>query len=272
MLGRRADGYHDLRSIFVPLSLADTVTVEPAPDIVRAPVGGPRAVDLPPPERDLAVRAARLLHADAGLPPDVGARLTIEKHIPAAAGLGGGSMDAAAVLSALVRLWHLDYQPDRLGKLALTLGADVPFGLLGRAALAEGIGERLTPIAVGRPLHVVLMKAPVRKSTAVVFQRFNADGPHARPDTDGALAALERGDLETLAAALGNVLESVMFRLYPELARLREAMTAAGAIAARMTGAGPSLFGLAADAAHAKEIAARLEQPGGYWVVVAEAG
>lgn len=272
VLGRRADGYHELRSIFLPLSLADEVSVEPAPGLVRGAVTGPCAADLPPPQQDLAVRAARLLHAEAGLPPGVGARVSLHKRIPTAAGLGGGSMDAAAVLIALTRLWRLRQAPARLAELALTLGADVPFGLLGSPALAEGIGERLTPVPVAGPLHVVLAKPPVAKSTAAVYHALDLHADTGRPDTERALAALSAGDLEALAACLGNALQPVMFRLHPQLERLRDALIAAGAVGAGMTGAGPTLFGLARDSAHAESIAARLERAGGLWVAVATAG
>lgn len=280
VLERRADGYHELRSIFVPLSLADEIAAEPAERIERGEVNGPRAADVPPPDRDLTLRAARLLHREAGLPASVGARIGVDKRIPSAAGLGGGSMDAAAALLALDRLWGLNLPRPRLARLALRLGADVPFGLLRRPALAEGVGERLTPIELARPLHVVVVKPPIVKSTGAVYARYGAiatagagavaGSDPARPRTEQAVAALAKGDVEALASALGNALEPVMFGLHPELGRLRSELLGAGALAARMTGAGPSLFALARDRAHAAEIAGRLRLPGRWWSTVAE--
>ncbi|MFO7275127.1 MAG: 4-(cytidine 5'-diphospho)-2-C-methyl-D-erythritol kinase [Bacillota bacterium] len=249
---RPEDGYHEIRSIMVPISLHDRLVLEPAEEAIalesRPPVTG-RA------EENLAWRAAALLREVTGCRR--GACIRLEKAIPVAAGLAGGSTDAAGVLVGLNRLWGTGLSERDLADLAIRLGSDVPFFIWSRPARVEGIGERVTPVPVARPLWMVVATPDVPKSTGQVYRWFDElpdVGP--RPDSRALEAALARGDLAAVGRALGNVLERVMLPRHPEIARLKAEMLAGGALGAVMSGAGPSVLGLVPD----REAGARLLQ------------
>jgi len=242
--GKRPDGYHDLVTVMQSISLSDHVTVEvrdePGIQLVCS------APFIPTDSRNTAWRAAQRFLEAANL--DKGLSIVIDKRIPIAAGLAGGSSDAAGVLSALDWLF-----PDRIAREALFaiaagVGADVPFCLAGGTILCTGIGDVLTPqpSLAGWPL--VLIKAPFGLSTPEVFRRFNLDHVVQRPDHEAFLLALGRQDWPAMAATCGNVLESVAFAMHPQLRAIRDRLAEAGALIARMSGSGPTLFGVFADA------------------------
>ncbi|MBY6276971.1 4-(cytidine 5'-diphospho)-2-C-methyl-D-erythritol kinase [Symbiobacterium thermophilum] len=243
VLGRRPDGYHEIRSVMVPVSLHDRLVLEPAEEGIvlesRPPVTGRL-------EENLAYRAAALLREATGC--SRGAVIRLQKTIPVAAGLAGGSTDAAGVLTGLNRLWGTGLSDGELADLAIRLGSDVPFFIWSRPARVEGIGERVTPLPVAGPLWMVVATPDVPKSTGQVYRWFDelADvGP--RPDAGAMEAALARGDAAAVGRALCNVFEQVMLPRHPEIARLKEAMLAAGALGAVMSGAGPSVLGVVPD-------------------------
>lgn len=263
--GRRPDGYHELDSLVVFADLGDTLVFAPAEDL-RLEVAGPTAPDLPDGEANIVLRAARLLAARAGVPARAAIRL--DKRLPVAAGIGGGSADAAAALRGLARLWGVRLDSAELAALALELGADVPACLLGRPARLRGVGERLEPLAGLPALDLVLANPGRPLATAAVFRelggRFGA--PRAEPvaprDLLGALRR-SRNDLEAPAR-----------RLVPEIGAVLAALAAEPACAlARMSGSGPTCFGLFPDAASASAAAARIaaRQPG-WWVAACRAG
>lgn len=235
---RPHDGYHDLISLMLPVSLSDRVLLSPAREIsLRC------SPDVPcPPHENLALRAALLLKQVTGY--GGGALIEIEKVIPVAGGLAGGSTNAAAVLKGLNRLWGTGLNQLELIDLALRLGSDVPFFIPERPARVEGIGERLMPIAVARPLWLVLATPQVAKSTGDVFRLFDELTQVDRPDVSAMEAALAQGDLGAVAASLGNVFEQVMLPLHAEIGTLKAAMLRGGALGALMSGAGPTVFGL----------------------------
>lgn len=247
VLGRRADGYHELEMVNVSLDLADAVTVDPAPAFALEIAGGSEV--LPCDERNIAWRAAAALAPEGQPLPPV--RIRIAKRIPVGAGLAGGSTDAAAVL----RLLGAD-RPD-LPARALALGADVPYCLDGRPAVVEGIGERIEPFRVGVPLHLVIANPGFPVLTREVFEALAA-GPYrgapsaglsrGRRLADALGRARGRRDLAALSPILENDLEPVTCRLHPEVADLLDRMRDAGALAARMSGSGPTVYGLFADA------------------------
>lgn len=259
VVGRRPDGYHEIRSVIVPLELADALTVE------RAEVAeGGVEVEVDPPglireEENLARRAACLLREAAGLPVG-GTRIRIEKRIPVAAGLGGGSADAAAVLLALNRLWGLGWPVERLQALGARLGADVPAcvrTVLGETVLAEGIGERVTTLPPAPRLYVVLATPEAKwpgPKTRAVYAAYRPPGIGARAEQ--AVAALRAGDTAGVLAAVANDLEPGAAALVPAIRHLRDAFRAAGASAVAMAGAGPTVFALAPDPALAERLAA----------------
>jgi 4-diphosphocytidyl-2-C-methyl-D-erythritol kinase len=252
VLGRRPDGYHDLQSVMQPLALCDRVEVLPADSLTLESDDAA----LPTGEANLAVRAARLLAASADCARRV--RIRIAKRIPQAAGLAGGSADAAAVLRAVDELCGLHLTEERLHEAALQLGSDVPFCLLNRTAMAEGRGERLTPLPPAPALPVVVATPRVVWSgpkTATVFSLFRTGAAFRRPDQAAMLRALRASDAAAIAEAMVNVLEPVTASLHPIIADLKQAMLEAGALGAVMTGAGPSVLAIAPSVAGRRAIA-----------------
>lgn len=242
---RPEDGYHYIRSIMVPISLSDRLVLEPADDgvtLASTPAVTGRV------EENLAYRAGVLLQRETGYRG--GARISLQKQIPVAGGLAGGSTDAAGVLVGLNRLWGTGLGEDELVRLAARLGSDVPFFVCGRPARVEGVGERITPIRLARPLWLVIATPDVAKSTGRVYELFDQlPSVSPRPDTAAMERALAAGDLRGAAERLCNVFEQVMLPRHPEIARLKEAMLAGGALGAVMSGAGPTVLGLVADEA-----------------------
>ncbi|MET9348939.1 4-(cytidine 5'-diphospho)-2-C-methyl-D-erythritol kinase [Streptomyces termitum] len=255
----RPDGFHDLASVFLAVSLYDEVTATPA-DRLTVTCEGPDADRVPLDRTNLAARAAELLAARHGLDPAV--HLHIRKAIPVAGGMAGGSADGAAALLACDALWDLATPRADLLDLCAELGSDVPFSLVGGAALGLGRGERLTELPVGGTFHWVFAVADGGLSTPVVFGAFDrlAQGrdipvPAASPALLDALAA---GDTTALAGTLANDLQPAALSLRPELAATLAAGTGAGALAALVSGSGPTTAFLVKDADAAAAVAEAL--------------
>jgi 4-diphosphocytidyl-2-C-methyl-D-erythritol kinase len=266
VLERRADGFHEIESLMVPVSLADTLHVAPAaaPGIrlrVRYGAGlaaGPAAAlarDVPADAGNLVVRAADLLAREAGI--DRGLDIELVKEIPSGAGLGGGSSDAAAVLAAAARVWGLDWSTDRLAALGARIGSDVPWFFAGGAAIASGRGERIDPVGGLPPLAAVIGCPATGLSTAAVYGRCVPDAAR-RGDAARLAAALASGGLRAALPFLHNDLESPARSLSPAIDRLLAALGAAGGFAPRLTGSGSACFALAHTLAEAEAVAARL--------------
>ena len=260
--GRRLDGYHELDSCVVFTAWADRVRVARAPRL-GLEVVGPFAAALAAQPDNLILRAARHLAAYAGRAPEV--QVVLDKRIPVAAGLGGGSADAAAALRALNRLWQLGLATSELCALALELGADVPMCVLGRPARMRGIGERLEPIALP-PLELILANPGRAVATAQVFAGLGpiATAPVPPPPPSGGGATL----IEWLRAC-GNDLEAPARQLAPEIDQVLAAIGAqAGCQLARMSGSGATCFGVFAARGAARRGAAALRQAHpGWWVI-----
>ena len=229
--GRRADGYHTLDSLMTTVDLADDVKVERDRDIVVTATG------MTLPYRNTMRMAAEAYHALTGR----GAIIHVYKHIPAEAGLGGGSADAAAVLLAMNRIYE-ELDQVELARIAVQVGADVPFCLKGGLCRARGIGEELEALPIGRPLDLVLCKPAEGVSTKALFTSLTLPCP--QPDQVSAIRALAAGDIHLLSGSLVNSLEEPAVALVPAIGRLREALLSAGAIGARMTGSGSTVFGI----------------------------
>lgn len=238
---RRPDGYHELDSLVVFTSLSDRLTLEPAPALSLT-VSGPFAANLPDPDANLVLRAARQLATATGIA--AGARLHLEKHIPVAAGLGGGSTDAAAALRGLVRLWGLAVSAPELRELALSLGADLPVCLRAEPARLRGLGERLDPVHGLPELPLVLVNPGRPVPTAAVFARLSPSQP--RPPRPEALPS--HPSPVQLAAWLGrsrNDLEPAAMAIEPAIAGVLAALRAQpDCLVARMSGSGATCFGL----------------------------
>ena len=255
ILRRREDGYHDLQMVMQSVTLADRLTVTPARG-----AEGQAASDLrflPTGNKNLAQVAAAAFREAVGLGGEVD--VDIQKRVPVCAGLAGGSADAAAVLRAMNRLSGAGLSPDRLAEIGARAGSDVPFCVLGGTALAEGRGERLTPLPPLPPCRIVICKPPFSVSTPQLFGRVNVRKIVRRPDTAGVVAALEAGDLAGVARRMYNVFEDVMEpRRYAEISSIKAELIDCGALGASMSGSGPSVFGLFDSEAAAREALARL--------------
>jgi len=251
VLGRRKDGYHEIATVMQAVDLSDRLTLEDA-DVLELRT---TAADVPTDRTNLALKAAQTLREAAG--SSRGTRITLEKRIPVAAGLGGGSTDAAAVLVGLNRLWGLRWPVARLAEVAVKLGMDVPFFLHGGAALGTGRGEHLEPLA-SCALALVLVNPRVAASSAEIYSgvvpAMYSDGGRAR----GMAAALRSRQPRRVAASLGNTLERVATIRYREVERMQAALMAAGALGAAMSGSGLTVFGVARSHDHARQIRARV--------------
>ncbi|MFF1482346.1 4-(cytidine 5'-diphospho)-2-C-methyl-D-erythritol kinase [Streptomyces sp. NPDC058301] len=257
----RPDGFHDLANVFLAVGLYDEVTAAPA-DELTITCSGPDADKVPLDRTNLAARAAELLAARYGRSPDV--HLHIAKDIPVAGGMAGGSADGAAALVACDALWGTGASRAELLDLCAELGSDVPFSLVGGAALGTGRGEKLAPLEVGGTFHWVLAAADGGLSTPAVYREFDRLMPDAvAPEADPSLlAALRAGDAFALAGAVANDLQPAAISMRPSLAETLAVGTAAGALAALVSGSGPTTAFLAEDEPSARKIAEALTASG----------
>jgi 4-diphosphocytidyl-2-C-methyl-D-erythritol kinase len=267
VLGKRGDGYHEIATVLQAVDLFDRLTVDPD-ETLSLNTDDP---ELPTDDGNLVMRAARLLQKAAGV--DRGARLRLHKRIPVAAGLGGGSSDAAAALTGLNRLWGLRWPRPRLQELAVELGMDVPFFLGTGRAVARGRGEQLAALPGGGGYALVLVNPRTPLSTKEVYGRVPV-GWHAEPTgTERVIEALRRRNVGVLAAALTNNLERVVEPVLPVIGRMKAALLAAGALGAIMSGSGPTVFGLARSLDHARQIRSRISRAGwACWAVRTNSG
>lgn len=264
----RADGYHPIASVMVPIDLTDELIITPAAtghwtlEIVDEANDVPVAAG----EQNLVSRAAQRLIDEAkarGLTPG-GAHVRLIKRIPVAAGLGGGSADAAAALVGLNRLWQLGFSADQLARLGAELGSDIPFCVYAKPALVEGTGELHTPLAGIARFAVVLVNPRRPLSTADVYARFDAASGGSTLGQRAAkmIEALHSGNPVHIADALHNDLEHPAEDLVPEIARIRSSLTHAGALGTQVAGSGPTVFGVASNLDEALKIAEECRRVG----------
>jgi 4-diphosphocytidyl-2-C-methyl-D-erythritol kinase len=260
---RREDGYHELTTVFQAVSLIDEVTVRNA-DVLSLELVGEGAGELPTDDRNLAWQAAEKLAEHVGRAPDVS--IMIDKAIPVAGGMAGGSADAAAVLVAMNSLWELALPRRDLRMLAAQLGSDVPFALHGGTALGTGRGEELATVLSRNTFHWVLAFANSGLATPAVFaelDRLREAGDPPRLDEPGpVLAALAAGDPEQLAPLLGNEMQAAAVSLDPALRRALRAGVEAGALAGIVSGSGPTCAFLCASQSEATDVGAQLSGAG----------
>ena len=258
VLGRRENGYHDVRMVMQTLYLYDQITIEKTekPGIELST----NLFYLPVNENNLAYRAADLLMQEFGV--EEGVKITLEKHIPVAAGMAGGSSNAAAVLYGINRMFSLGLSQEELMERGVKLGADVPYCIMRGTVLAEGIGEILTPLPAMPRCTVLVAKPPISVSTKLVYEKLDAHEIENHPDIDGVLEGLERQDLKKIASSMGNVLERVTVEEYPVIEEIKEMMKENGALNAMMSGSGPTVFGLYSDKRMAKEAAQKIKESG----------
>jgi 4-diphosphocytidyl-2-C-methyl-D-erythritol kinase len=249
-LYKRADGYHELEMVMTTIDLADRIDLmrKERPTISLESSSGL----VPQDERNLAYRAAALLKGKMGV--ERGVHIYIHKRIPVAAGLAGGSSDAAATLRGLNRLWELGLTDAELAKMGAEIGSDVPFCVYSNTALAKGRGEILTPLLPPPACWVVLAKPTRGVSTADVFGNLEIDQVEEHPDTEGMVQAIEAQDYVTIQQKLINILEPVTMKMYPEVRRIKEKMMQFGADGVLMSGSGPVVYGLVEKEYRAKRM------------------
>jgi 4-diphosphocytidyl-2-C-methyl-D-erythritol kinase len=267
VLGRRTDGYHDISTVLQALDLCDRLVLEDADSLTLVA----DAPGVPAGDDNLVLRAARMLRDAAEV--ERGARISLDKQIPVAAGLGGGSSDAAAALLGLNRLWGLRWGAGRLAEIAVRLGMDVPFFLGRGRALATGRGDALTPLPAGGAYALVLVNPRFPLGTKDVYGRVTpavfSDGSRGQAMID----ALRRRSATFVARHLYNGLEAVVEPAYPAIRQMKAALLSAGALGAVMSGSGPTVFGLARSLEHAQQIRRRVARaPWACWSVRTIAG
>ncbi|GGJ75815.1 4-diphosphocytidyl-2-C-methyl-D-erythritol kinase [Anoxybacillus voinovskiensis] len=239
VLHKRPDGYHEVKMVMTTIDLADRVELAPlASDTIQI-ISHNRFV--PDDHRNLAYQAAKLLKETFGVRK--GVAISITKTIPVAAGLAGGSSDAAATLRGLNKLWQLGLTIDELAELGAKIGSDVSFCVYGGTALATGRGEKIEHLPAPPPCWVILAKPTIGVSTAEVYRNLNVQRTF-HPDVDGMVQAIKDRDYERICSLVGNTLEDVTLKMHPEVAHIKEQMKRFGADAVLMSGSGPTVFGL----------------------------
>lgn len=240
VLRRRTDGYHEVRMIMQTVDIFDELIIEK-----REQAGIELQTDnskLPLDGNNLVCKAAELLFRERNITE--GVKVTLTKRIPIAAGMAGGSSDAAAAMRGLNELFEMGYSISQLQQLGVTLGADIPYCIAGGTMLSEGIGEILTPLPAPPACHLVVAKPDIDVSTGFVYGNLHADSLDYHPDIDGMIEALKNGSMKGIADRLGNVLETVTVKEYPVIDRIKETLRAEGAENALMSGSGPTVFGI----------------------------
>ena len=251
---RLPNGYHEVRMIMQNVGIYDVLIFE------KAEAGITLQVDhqeLPADGSNLIWKAAKLLLDTAGI--QGGVRITLEKHIPIAAGMAGGSTDAAAAFLGINELYEIGYDIEQLKALGVKIGADVPYCIQGGTALAEGIGEILSELPAPPACYLVIAKPDINVSTKFVYENLRANELTYHPDIDGMIKALEMGDLKGITDRLGNVLETVTVPAYPIIEEIKKVMRREGAEEALMSGSGPTVFGIFTEKEKAEAAAQRVK-------------
>ncbi len=258
VLRRREDGYHEVRMIMQTVNICDDLilekTVQPGISILT------NHKELPVDQNNLIYKAADLLMREKGITD--GVKITLTKRIPIAAGMAGGSSDAAAAMRGLNQLFAMGYSIEELQKLGVRLGADIPYCIVGGTMLSEGIGEILTPLPAPPACCLVVAKPDINVSTRFVYENLHADTLTCHPDIDGMIEAIHEGNLQGVSDRLGNVLETVTVREYPVIEEIKRLMRREGAMNALMSGSGPTVFGIYTDQEQAKHAAGEIERRG----------
>ena len=263
VLGRRQNGYHDVKMIMQTVDLHDTLVMERTPEdgIAMTMEGGSQLVPLD--EHNLiykAILGVKEYVTEARVPG--GLKIHLVKRIPVAAGLAGGSTDAAAAIKGMNALYELGLTLAQMQEIGVKIGADVPYCILGGTALSEGIGEILTTIDPPPTARLLLVKPRASVSTKEVYEALDALTNPSHPQIDALQLAMKQQDVMRMAELLGNILEQVTIPMHPEIDEIKEEMVSSGAIAALMSGSGPTIFGLFADDESRQRAAQRIEKRG----------
>ena len=255
VIGRLPNGYHEVKMIMQSVGICDELTFEKQPSGITVTTD---SGELPTDENNLIYRAAKLLLDTCAVKE--GVRIHLTKRIPIAAGMAGGSTDAAATLKAVNQLFRFGKSKEELMELGVKIGADVPYCILGGTALAEGIGERLTPLPPMPDCHLLVAKPDINVSTKYVYTTLDAAPILFHPDIDGMTAAIFAGDLTGITAKLGNVLETVTVPAHPIISKIKEKFLELGSDGVLMSGSGPTVFGIFSDKTAAEKAYASMKQ------------
>ena len=258
VLGKREDGYHEVRMIMQTIRMYDQLdmrkSVEPGIHLTT------NKKYIPVDENNLVWRAAKLMMDTCGIIE--GVSIHLHKVIPVAAGMAGGSSDAAATLVGMNRLFHCGLSKEKLMELGVQIGADVPYCVLRGTALAEGIGEKLTVLPPMPDCWILIGKPGISVSTKYVYTTLDLNTDTVHPDIDGMKKALEDGNLYGITERMGNVLQDVTIPVYPEVERIKEQMKTLGAVNAMMSGSGPTVFGIFDNEEKAQKACQKLRESG----------
>jgi len=242
VIRKREDGYHDLKMIMQTLSLHDTLTFEVESDKPYNLTMTCSNTELPVDDGNLVVKAINMLAEEFNINADI--KVHLEKRIPVAAGMAGGSTDGAAAFIAINDIFSLGLSKEDLMKRAVKLGADIPYCIMKGTALSEGIGDILTPIAPLKDAYYLIVKPPVNVSTGFVYGNLKITDETIHPDIDGIIAAMKENNAKTVGSLLGNVLETVTAPAYPVIDEIKKLMLENGAVGSLMSGSGPTVFGI----------------------------
>jgi 4-diphosphocytidyl-2-C-methyl-D-erythritol kinase len=248
VVGKREDGYHLLRMIMQNIDLYDLINIEKAANGINISSNKPY---IPTDERNLGYKAAKLFMEKYNL--QGGVDINIRKSIPVAAGLAGGSTDAAAVLKGMRSIYDMDVSDKELMELGLKIGADVPYCIMGGTALCEGIGEKITPLKSFKDHIMIVVKPPFGVSTKEVYQSLDISRIYKHPDTEGLIQAVEGNDLKYVCGGMKNILENVTLRKHIILKDIKNEMLRMGALGAMMSGSGPTVFSFFDDMLKAQQ-------------------
>jgi len=253
IVGKRPDGYHEIETVMQSIDLYDTLVLEKSKSGIY--IKHDNTYSIPSDSRNIAWKAAEIIKKKYGIKE--GVRISISKMIPVAAGLAGGSANAAAVLTGLNHLWELGMNEQDMMEFGKELGADVPFCIKGGSSLAKGIGEKLTSFELKRPIWLVVVNPLIRISTRKIFSLWDerAIQPVRRPDAARMIEALSSGDLRGVGNSMENVLELVTASIYPEIQVLKQELIRCGALNSLMSGSGPSVYGIFEDKLKARQAA-----------------
>ena len=237
---RREDGYHEVRMIMQTIKMYDKITIRKRDDNeIKVKTN---LYYLPTDENNLVYKAAKLILEKYEV--EQGVEITLEKFIPVAAGMAGGSSDAAAVLDGINKIFKLRATKNELMELGVKIGADVPYCIMRGTALAEGIGEKLTPLKAVPKTTILIAKPSFGVSTKFVYENLVLDENTPHPDIDGIIDSINEGDIYSLSDRIGNVLETVTAKEYPQIEEIKNIMKQNGALNALMSGSGPTVFGI----------------------------
>lgn len=245
VIRKRPDGYHEVKMIMQTIELSDELTFTKIPEpgiFIELEKEDSNPSFIPTDEGNLIYKVAKMLMDQFQIKQ--GIHILLKKTIPVAAGMAGGSTDAAATFVAMNELFELGLNLTQLEEMAVKIGADVPYCISGGTALSQGIGEVLTPLQNPPFCHLVIAKPDIDVSTKYVYENLHVDQIREHPDIDAMIQALEKKDLDQLAKLMGNILENVTQTQYPVISQLKECMMKQGAMTALMSGSGPTVFGI----------------------------